>query len=330
MEAKRRKDKFVSILEQLLEKHSGVKINLAKSLKIQPSTLTRWFQGKIDPASINLETFIRVAEAFDISTDQLARELGISDTDRLEILDKFKSLVKDLLSYQSLDQLGNKLGVSHGAIGGWISPQKNIDPRRIPISTIATLAKEKGWTIEQLLAYLDLKQVESIKQDDFTKIQTSVLQLPLIERARLLSWLSSDFEQQLLNQEQVNPKNNNLKKSSDRKIVLVLEVENITIATNYASNLAIHLNLKLENIKVTTIANLPDSIADIDILIFDISSPDSPSIPLIQEISFDGDIVVLTSEDLPENLRAGLEDKVTDLVIKPIDWSSLRDKEYFR
>ncbi len=69
---------------------------------------------------------------------------------------------------------------------------------------------------------------------------------------------------------------------------------------------------------------------DSDRLIFDISSPDSASIALIEEISFDGDIVVFASSDLAKNLRAGLEDKVTDLVIKPIDWSSLKDKEYFR
>ncbi|MGF1488180.1 MAG: hypothetical protein ACFBSE_13930 [Prochloraceae cyanobacterium] len=62
--------------------------------------------------------------------------------------------------------------------------------------------------------------------------------------------------------------------------------------------------------------------------ISEISTADSPSITLIQEISFDGDIVVFASEDLPENLRAGLEDRVTDLLVKPIDWNSLKDKEY--
>ncbi len=78
-----------------------------------------------------------------------------------------------------------------------------------------------------------------------------------------------------------------------------------------------------------TIQNLPEAI-DSDTLIFDISSPDSASIALIEEISFDGDIVVFSSEDLSGNLRAGLEDRVTDVLVKPIDWSSLKDKEYFR
>ena len=90
------------------------------------------------------------------------------------------------------------------------------------------------------------------------------------------------------------------------------------------------VQLQPDNIRVATIPKLPQSLDNIDVLIFDISSPDSPSIPLIHKISFDGDIVVFTSEDLPDNVRAGLEDRVTDVLVKPIDWSNLRDKEYFR
>ncbi len=115
-----------------------------------------------------------------------------------------------------------------------------------------------------------------------------------------------------------------------RRKWLILLAGSQEIATNYASNLAIHLQLQPDNIKVATIPKLPQSLDHIDVLIFDISSPDSPSIALIPKISFDGDIVVFASEDLPDNVRAALEDKVSDLVIKPIDWNSLKDKEYFR
>ncbi|MDJ0726778.1 MAG: hypothetical protein QNJ38_16865 [Prochloraceae cyanobacterium] len=127
--------------------------------------------------------------------------------------------------------------------------------------------------------------------------------------------------------------------SCNRRVCLVVEKEDNLIASNYSSNLVRHLQLEPENIAIrvadpsfargATIQQLPDPI-DSDTLIFDISTPDSPSIALIQEISFDGDIVVLASENLPENLRAGLEDRVTDVLVKPIDWSSLKDKEYFR
>ncbi|MGF1488269.1 MAG: hypothetical protein ACFBSE_14380 [Prochloraceae cyanobacterium] len=329
MQDKQRKEKFIDILNQLIAENDGVKLKLAQKLKIKPSTLTRWIQGQIDPISINLQNFVQIASVSHISTDELAKKLGISDRDKNAVINRFKSLVKDLLSKQSLEQLGNKLGVSHGAISGWISSQKNIDPRRIPIGTIVTLAEEKAWTIEQLLAYLSLKQIEEIQQDNFSKIQTSVLQLPLIERAKLLTWLSSDFEKQLSNQDQENFKENNLKRSVDIKIILVLEVENIATVSNYASNLVLHLNLKPENIKVTTTPDLPESIADIDILIFDISSPESASISLIEDIEFDRDIVVFANADLPSEVRSGLESKVTDVVVKPIDWQKLKDKAYF-
>ncbi len=90
-----------------------------------------------------------------------------------------------------------------------------------------------------------------------------------------------------------------------------------SIATNYASNLAIHLQIQPDNIQVSTIPKLPESLDNIDILIFDISTAGSPSIALIQEISFDGDIVIFASEDLPDNVRSDLEDQVGDVVLKP-------------
>ncbi len=73
----------------------------------------------------------------------------------------------------------------------------------------------------------------------------------------------------------------------------------------------------------------PD-LAQRDLLLFDISSSESEAISLIQDISFDGDISWINGSDLAENVRAGLEDKVTEVLVKPIDWSNLKDKEYFR
>ncbi|MGF1489097.1 MAG: hypothetical protein ACFBSE_18575, partial [Prochloraceae cyanobacterium] len=76
---------------------------------------------------------------------------------------------------------------------------------------------------------------------------------------------------------------------------------------------------------------------DIDILIIDISTPQSASFPLIKDIEFDRDIVVFIDADLPSKVRsrsdprsgASLESKVTDVVVKPIDWQELKDKASF-
>ncbi len=67
-----------------------------------------------------------------------------------------------------------------------------------------------------------------------------------------------------------------------------------------------YLSLTSPNLLIlylTTIQQLRDPINS-DTLIFDISTADSPRIALIEDISFDGDIVVFSSEDLLENLRS--------------------------
>ncbi len=328
METKQRKERFIVLLNKLLNEVGGVKAKLAQKLGINSSTLTRWFQGKTDPATLELVNFIRLSAVAELSADELAKLIGILPESEQKILDRFKNLVEELLSNQSLEQLGNKLGVTYSAISRWISSQKKTNPENIAISTIAALAVEKGWTIEKLLIYLALKKPQSPQNDLFFQVQSSTNFLSLNDQLKLLGWLS-DLIQEKITQEKT------LKKiaqnqSRDRTLLIILETEDLAIATNYASNLAIHLQLQPDNIKVATIAKLPQSLDNIDVLIFDISTGDSPSIALIKDISFDGDIVVFVSEDLPENLRAGLEDKVSDVLVKPIDWSSLKDKEYFR
>ena len=69
---------------------------------------------------------------------------------------------------------------------------------------------------------------------------------------------------------------------------------------------------------------------NIDLLIFDIKSADSPSIPLIEDISFEGDIVAFVPDSLPADVMANLSNRVTEVVVKPIDWQELKNKEYFR
>ena len=344
MNDEERKQKFIALLEELLLDFNGEKTNLANKLGIQPSTLTRWFQGQIDPATIELTFFVRLAETVNISTDQLVDQLYILEKSEETILDKFKILVRDLLSTQTQKILANKLGVSEGAVGTWIRKQRTVDPRKISIATIAAIAREKNWTIERLLIYLDLKKTEP-QNNLFFKVQSNANVLPLNDQVKLLAWLSDQVQKKFVEDKTINKIVNNAtvthrQNDEDRTLLIILEQENMAIASNYLQKLYVHTNINPENITIrvadpsfargATIQNLPDAINNYEILIFDISSPDSPSIALIQDISFDGDIVVFVPESLPDNVQAGLEDKVTDLVIKPIDWSSLRDKEYFR
>ena len=332
MEVEERKQEFVKLLNELLLESDGIKKQLAQRLGIKPSTLTSWLQGKIDPASLDLLVFQRLAQVSKRSTDELAILFEIRLDASGKRLNKFKNLIQDLLSNQSQEQLGKKIGVTYGAIGGWISPQSSVDPRRISIETIAGLAQQKGWTLEKLLDYLGLTETSLLEEDLLTKIQSLVMQLSLGGQIKHLNWLFKEFEGTLESLEKSLSSTNNtkkLKKPSKKKVLLVLENEDLSLASRYSSNLVRHLQLEPENIEIATIQQLPEAINS-DILIFDISTADSPSIALIQDISFDGDIVVFVSEDLPENLRAGLEDKVTDVLVKPINWSSLKDKEYFR
>ncbi len=329
MKAEERKQKFVELLGQLLEGCGGVKKKLAQKLDIKPSTLTPWLQGKIDPASLDLAVFLRVAEVAQSSTDELAKTLGIGANSEVRVLDKFRSLVQDLLSGQSLEQLGKKLGVNYSTISVWTSSQRNIDPRRIPISTIAALAIEKGWTIERLLVYLGLKNIEEIKENLLSEIQGLVVQLSLFERVKLLTWLSSEFEKELKGFNAQIPDKSKEKILSDLKVCIVLEDQDLSLASSYSGNLVFHTQLRVENIALATPPSMPESLEDFHVLIFDINSQQSPCIPLVESLEFEGDIVIFADASLPDDVRDRLDQKATELIIKPVPWSELKDLPYF-
>jgi len=325
-----RKHRFLGLLEELLADCDGVKMRLAEKLGLKPSTLTPWFQGKIDPATIDLAIFLSIANASNCSIDELVKRLGIIQKSEISILNKFKILIRDLLSTQTQEMLAKKVGVTSGAVASWVRKERAVDPRRVSIGTIAGLAREKNWSIDRLLIYLDLKEIND--RDNLSiKLKTDATILSLSEQIDLLAWLSNLVTGKLKEPENLSQiiQNSNQRQGKNRTVCIILEKEDLAIASNYASNLAIHLNLKPENIKVTTISKLPESIANIDILIFDISTPESASIALIENIEFDRDIIVLTNADLPVKVRSSLEDKVTDVVVKPIDWQEFKDKSYF-
>nr|MDJ0719483.1 hypothetical protein [Prochloraceae cyanobacterium] len=116
---------------------------------------------------------------------------------------------------------------------------------------------------------------------------------------------------------------------NNRQVLVLLEEEDIRIASLYSSNLAIHLQLKPENIKIATPCSLPDSLSVFNVLLFDLNNQQSPCIPLIESLDFDGDVVAFVDRSLPEDLCDRLKEKVAEVIVKPVPWEQLKDKPYF-
>lgn len=331
MKEEDRKQRFVKLLHALLEESDGVKGKLAEKLNIKPSTLTRWLQGKIDPANIDLTVFANLAKVASLSNNELVRILGINENSKDLVLDRFRKLIQELLSNQSQKQLAEKLEVSSGAISGWISSETNIDPRRMDIGTLTALANEKGWTIDELLLYLGLGKDNETGQDWLSYFQTRATQLPLLTQVKLMNWFLKELENRIINweQEKFEIEQGRAKKEfSKRQICIVLDKEDLSILSEYFNNLVTYTQLQLKNISVVIISNLP-KLTEFNTLIFNISELNSTAIDLIREIKYDGDIVAFVPADLPQELLSNLKNQVTDVIMKPIDWQKLKNKPYF-
>jgi len=116
---------------------------------------------------------------------------------------------------------------------------------------------------------------------------------------------------------------------SDLILCIIVEKVDSALTSFYLQKFYTHTNLKPDNIKILSQTKIPQSLKEFDIIIFDIDIPNKTFLNLIKQISFDGDIVIFTSPELEEEVRQQLEDKVTDIWVKPIDWQELKDKPYF-
>ncbi|MGF1488193.1 MAG: hypothetical protein ACFBSE_13995 [Prochloraceae cyanobacterium] len=331
-EVEERKKKFVFLLHKLLNECQGVKGELANKLDIKPSTLTPWLQGKIDPASLEILVFNRIAKIAGHTTDSLVQFLKIIEIQKEQKIpqEQFKILIEEMLVTQSRKQLGKRLNISPYTIGNWLSPERSINPENLPINTFAAVAIERGWTIERLLSYLNLiKENEEKEEDILAFIQSKTLHLSLANRLKLLSWLSSNFEKEFSNFNLLTSNLECQKNFSNKKLCIILEQEDITIASNYANKLGIHFQIFTENITLATISQIREIKEDFDLIIFDIQNNLTSTLALIDRISFNGDIVIFVSQELEAEVRSQLLNKVTDIVVKPLDWESLKDKPYF-
>lgn len=290
-----RKQKFKKLLEDLLEEQEGVKVRLAEKLQVSPSRLTHWFQRQIDPAGLDIGIFKQVADAKGCSIDRLAQILDFAETEEKSPA-KFRRFLQELLSNRTQEELANSIGVNQGTISRWLNPDSKIDLTKIPAKTMFCLAREKEWTLDKLFDYLKLESNSKINNNGVFDNSLSVK--PQIQL-------------------------------SNRRICIILDKEDIAIASRYSSNLVLHVKLNPNNIEVVTISTLPDPLESFDLLIFDIESKCLSTIELIQHLSFDGNIIICASVDLSDKVRSSLESKLTEVLIKPIDWSELKDKPYF-
>ncbi len=80
---------------------------------------------------------------------------------------------------------------------------------------------------------------------------------------------------------------------------------------------------------IATPRSLPDSLSVFDVLLFDLSNQQSSCIPLIDSLDFDGDVVAMVDRSLPQDIQDRLKEKVTEVIVKPVPWSELKNKFYF-
>ncbi len=74
---------------------------------------------------------------------------------------------------------------------------------------------------------------------------------------------------------------------------------------------------------------MPESLSFFDVLLFNFNNQQSPSIPLIESLQFDGDVVAIVDRSLPQDIQDRLKDKVTEVIVKPVPWDELKEKAYF-
>ncbi|MDJ0719516.1 MAG: hypothetical protein QNJ54_35735 [Prochloraceae cyanobacterium] len=325
MNSKERKILFVSLVEKMLAECGGVKGKLAKKLQIAPSTLSYWLQGKIDPGELSIYTFTKIAQIKRFSVDELANYLGFFEKNIDKSLEKFRQILKELLISNSQDDLAAQTGISQGAISKWLDSEKKLELNNISAIRMAAIAKEKGWTIERLLIYLDLKEPET-ENNLLFRAQSNANVLSLSEQVKLLAWLSDRVQEKVTQEKTVEKV---ITHGSERKVLVLIEEEDIAIASRYTADLLLHLQLKPENISIATPRSLPNSLSVFDVLLFDLSNQQSPSIPLIESLQFDGDVVAFVDRSLPQDIQDRLKEKVTDVIVKPVPWSELKRQPYF-
>ncbi len=323
MNSGERKAQFTRLLQELLTECGGVQARLAEKLQISSKRISSWFQRQVDPTNLETGIFERIAKVKGCSAEELARMLGLIEINKTAP-NKFQGLITEILSSKTQEQLGARLGVSQIAISNWLNPEKHIDPAKISAGTMFAIAQEKGWTFDDLLSYLELKEEKTPKKL-LIKYKSELSVLSLKDQIELLAWLSVFIDERTKKEDRILRTTS----QSEKKALLILEKDDVAIASEYLHNLGIYTQLQFKNISLATPRSLPQSLSIFDVLLFNFNNQQSPCIPLIDSLQFDGDVVAIVDRSLPNDIQDRLKDKVTEVIVKPVPWSELKQKDYF-
>ncbi|MDJ0717768.1 MAG: hypothetical protein QNJ54_26695 [Prochloraceae cyanobacterium] len=275
---------------------------------------------------------------------------------------RFIKLLEELLVEHGGIQirLAEKLQISSARLSSWF--QRKIDPTNLETGIFERIASLKGYSTEELarvLGFPDANQFPSNKFKDLiiellshqTQEQlgitlgvkqgaisnwinpeknidpSKIAAATMFAIARKKGWKFDDLLIYLGLKEKSQQKN--LTNRNPRTICIILEKEDLAIASNYTGNLSLHFQIRPENITIATPHSLPQSLSVFDVLLFDLNNQQSPCIPLIESLQFDGDVVAFVDRSLPEDIQDRLKEKVTEVIVKPVPWSELKQKAYF-
>ena len=163
MSLEERKQKFRKLLQDLLAQRDGVKSKLAQELEISPARFTHWFQGKVDPAGLDIASFKQIAQVKGCSIEQLAELLGFIEAEEQSEA-RFRNLIEEHLLDKTQEELAQRLRVDQTTISKWLNLEKTIDLSKISAGTMFSLAREKKWKLDKLLNYLNLESNHKAEQ----------------------------------------------------------------------------------------------------------------------------------------------------------------------
>lgn len=191
-EAQRRK--FREFLKkEILEKYP--RKELLYKLDITESALNMWLSNKVKVVNIPLSSWLRISSLSGYSLDELFNKLDLSPNQE-EYLSlrtnyqqqRFKQLIKDLLVGGTQSSLARILETNTGTVSKWVGP--GVQPINIAGSTFVILAAIKGWSVEDLIAWLGIKP-EKVPLGSLAQTQEVILSLSKSEQVELLGWLAN-------------------------------------------------------------------------------------------------------------------------------------------
>jgi len=194
--ALRQKQKLKDFVEQkLLSKHS--KRELSILLDLTESAIALWLNtdSKINVQNIPLSTVLKFCEVSGFTLDKLAEQLELFPKDKEHLTlrveykqRRFRQLIKDISVGKNQAEVARILKITPGTVTRW-SGSAWVDPEKVPLSTLATLAAIKDCSLEELIIWLGVKK-EKIPLASFTQAQEIIESLSKKEQGQLMAWLA--------------------------------------------------------------------------------------------------------------------------------------------